>query len=179
MIKKIVTLLTFCSLLLSVYGNDLEEERLSLGAKIRIAAVTTVSVITDVVVQSKYGNACVQFDQHSMMIPPGIVLFKEEALEGPLTSKRFSKICYDIFFFLSMAVSPEFASGAYLLAYYVDKVAKQYGMNPVNRAACKYWSARVGGALSQVGFKIIRYLALVTPDNPFICEDSYFNRNFF
>lgn len=148
--KKIIILLMLISLHITASIRNEEEvirnkgpfiEHISKGLpkKIAMTAATTLCA---------YVDANVSGLNYSMMTSSAAVLFPE-ALEGPLTNKKWSEIIANGFCVAAILIMPETAIGSYALAYAVNETAKYFEVDPINRATLTYFGGRLGATLSQ------------------------------
>ena len=157
--KKIIILLMLISLHITASIRNEEEvirnkgpfiEHISKGLpkKIAMAAAIGFCVSVDAAIMLRVLPSTVNRNLFSMMTSSAAVLFPE-VLEGPLTNKKWSEILANGFCAASILILPETAIGSYAFAYIVNKTAKYYKVDPLNRATLTYFGGRLGATLSQ------------------------------
>ncbi len=130
-------------------GPFIEHISTGLPKKIAMAATTGFCMFVDATTIIRVLPRTAGIDLvYSMMTSSAAVLFPE-ALEGPLTNKKWSERIAKGFCAAAILIMPETAIGSYAAAYAVNEAAKYYKIDPINRAACSYFGGRLGGLISQ------------------------------
>ena len=139
-------------------GPFIEHISTGLPKKIAMAATTTFCIFVDATTMIRVLPRIVGIDLvYGMMTSSAAVLFPE-ALEGPLTSKKWSKIIANGFCTASILFLPKTAIGSYAFAYIVNETAKYSKIDPINRAALTYFGGRLGGFFTQYLFQQLSYV---------------------